>query len=367
MPNRVGRRLICSDLEVSLTNPVPTDLAEALSPAWLEFALSERYPGISVATVTIVETIVTVATKVRFDVAYARAPKDTPRHFCLKGLFGAHTATARQSGVMNTEVRFYREVAPLLSMRLPELIYGRVAEDHSDAVLIMEDVTVAKNARFLTALTPYSPDQAAASLDQLSRLHALGWNGKGFANLPWLTSRVSFFARRRPVPPAELQTMLDGERGDALPPRIRSASRQFAAMDALVLRPPAAGQTLVHGDCHAGNVYENAEGPSIVDWQLLQHASWALDLAYHIGAVLSVEQREASERQLIDHYLDCLRAQGIDAPSRETAWVEYRAHMAYGFHLWSITRMVEPDITKEFVKRLGSAVASLGSFDLLGV
>jgi hypothetical protein len=79
------------------------------------------------------------------------------------------------------------------------------------------------------------------------------------------------------------------------------------------------------------------------------------------------EVREKSERQLLDYYLAKLHAHGADAPDRATAWNEYRAHMAYGYYLWAITRKVQSDITNEFVRRLGLAVESLGSFELLTV
>jgi len=350
-----------------MINPAPTQLDEALSAEWLGSAIAQSFPGVRIKEVRIAETIVTMATKVRLEVDYEAAPSDAPRHLCLKGLFGDHVGRMRSSGVMETEARFYQEIAPSVAMRLPEFVYGRVADDGPYAVVLMEDVIVRKGARFLTALNAYSVDQAAASLEQLSSLHAACWQGRGLSRFPWLTSRVAYFANNPPVPADELQSMMDGERGAPLPPAVRDTSRQLPALAKLVDRIPDNAHNLVHGDCHAGNVYETAEGPSFVDWQLLQRSSWALDLAYHIAAVLSVEEREASERHLISHYLDSLRGQGVEAPTPEVAWTEYRAFMAYGFHMWSITRKVDPEITNEFVKRLGLAVASLGSFDLLGV
>jgi aminoglycoside phosphotransferase (APT) family kinase protein len=345
----------------------PTDLAEALSPDWLTFALGDRYPGVRVAGLMVLEEIVTMATKVRFAVEYAEAPENTPRNFCLKGLFGDHVGRMRSAGVMETEARFYSEVAPRLSLRLPTAVYSRLAEDGPYATIIMRDVIESQGAHFLTALNPYSVDEAAASLDQLAQLHAAGWRKGALDRWPWLTSRVAYFAYDPPVPLDRLNDMMAGVRGEPLPLSLRDGSRQFAALDALVRRVPKSEHTLVHGDCHAGNVYETDAGPSLVDWQLLQRASWALDLSYHIAAVLMPDVREQSQRHLIDHYLECLRREGVEAPSRENAWREYRAHMAYGFHMWAITQKVEPEITNEFVRRLGLAVASLETFELLGV
>jgi len=231
----------------------------------------------------------------------------------------------------------------------------------------MEDLTVSANARFLTALSPYSPDQVASSLEQLSRLHAYSWRAKHPKELPWVGSRVQYFVENPPYSVLELQKMMDGERGNPLPAKYKNAARIQNSIAPLVEWAPPDGQCLTHGDSHAGNVYETAAGSAIIDWAMMGRASYSLDLAYHIGAVLSIESREASERHLIRHYLDCLRGLGVDAPSEDATWHGYRAHMAYAYYMWAITRKVPEPLTIEFVKRLGTAVISLGTFELLGV
>lgn len=346
-------------------NPAPVELSETLSPAWLSEALGQAYPGVVVASVTIVETIVTMATKVRFAVTYDSAPDGTPFEFCLKGLFGEHVARMRASAISKNEVRFYREASPLLAIRTPRVVYSGIAPD-GGAVLIMRD-EVAAGARFLTALTPYTLDQAASSLDQLAQLHAATWRGRLFEKFPWLTDRISYFVDTPVMTTEKLQAYMDGPRGVPLKPEIRDAARIEKGMAALVGRTPAAEHCMIHGDAHAGNVFEDARGPSLIDWQMVQRSGWALDVAYHLGAVLAPEERAASERRLLDHYMDRLRAHGATPPDREAAWTEYRAHMAYGFFMWAITQKVEPAIVEEFNRRLGLAVTELGSFELLGV
>jgi aminoglycoside phosphotransferase (APT) family kinase protein len=120
---------------------------------------------------------------------------------------------------------------------------------------------------------------------------------------------------------------------------------------------------LVHGDAHAGNVYRDAEGQlGIVDWQVLQKGEWAQDVAYHLAAVLAPEDRRVHERRLLDHYLGRLKSLGGPAIDADIAWTRYRAGMVYGYYLWAITRKVDPEITHEFVRRLGLAVSNLDSF-----
>ena len=84
-------------------------------------------------------------------------------------------------------------------------------------------------------------------------------------------------------------------------------------------------------------------------------------------AELAPEERERSEQTLLRHYLDCLRALGVTPPDFDQAWDDYRANMVYGSYMWAITRLVEPRITHEFVRRLGLAVTALDSYALLGL
>lgn len=347
-------------------DPAPTELADVLSPAWLTGALERTYPGVKVAGVRVVETIVTMATKVRFEVDYEAAPEGTPYQFCLKGNFGEGMAAIRAQAAWGAEVKFYREVAPRLSVRRPRVVYAEMATTGTWGMLIMRD-EIADGARFLTALNPYTSEQAASSLDQLAQLHAASWNAATLDSYPWLIDGIALWADKPVMTVADLQGYMDGPRGVPLTPELRDASRIEAGLRALRGRTPANQHCLVHGDCHAGNLFENEHGANLIDWQVIQRNGWALDIAYHLAAVLSPEVREASERDLLDYYLDRLRAHGATPPDRETAFTEYRAHMAYGYYLWAITRKVDPPITEEFVRRLGLAVDSLGTWKLLGV
>ena len=122
----------------------------------------------------------------------------------------------------------------------------------------------------------------------------------------------------------------------------------------------------MHGDAHAGNVWEGPEGIGLVDWQVLQRGHWSLDVAYHIAAALDIEDRRTHERALLAHYCDALAEHGGDRIDAETAFAQYRAAFPYGLLLWGITRRVEPAIVRRFVQRLGTAADDHGSFALLG-
>lgn len=341
---------------------VPDTLAAALDPAWLTLALAPVSQGRPVATVETVEVLRTVATKVRFTAVFEGAPE--PEAFCIKGLLDVDEGTARGGPTMVREADFYGQVGRHVEVRTPVCVAAIVDRTAMQGIVVMRDL-IAAGARFCSALEPFTADDAVASIDQLAALHV---GRPVLREMPWITPRVSELARMQHISVETLQELLDGPRGEGLSDKVRNAERLRAGMRALAERDAGRAQFLVHGDAHAGNIFRDAVGRTgLIDWQLLQRGGWALDLAYHICAVLPVELAEREERALLDHYLGAMRGYGHDMPDREEAWRQYREAALYGFYLWSITRRVDPPIIELFVNRLGRAVTRHDSHALLGV
>ncbi|MEB8336150.1 phosphotransferase family protein [Streptomyces endophyticus] len=344
----------------------------ALSPAWLTAVLRQRYPGAVVTATEVTERIETVATKVRFDVTYKNGavPKGAPPALCVKAYFNPAT---RQRGASRAEVDFYRLLAGSLPVRTPPCVHAEVDEETGHPLLLMHDL-VATGTRFGDPLMGFGRDQAAGTLDQLAALHAATWdgtkpqdgrasNGGLAAAFPPRLARLTGY-----MAPGRLQAQLVDGRTPSIPAGVRRADRLLAAVNALAELSAAHPRCLVHGDVHTGNVYATADGsPGLIDWQVVQYGVWALDVGYHLAAVLDPDERVRSERQLLDHYLDRLAAHGGTPPGRDEAWWAYRAHLPYGFFLWGITRAVDRPITERHAGRLAQAVAWHDSFGLLGV
>lgn len=340
-------------------DPAPLRLDDVLDPVWLAEALASRYPACVVTSVEVIETLVTQATKVRL---IAETSTVGSLHLCVKGVL---TDTGAPAAASLIETRFYRDLATRLPVRVPDCFHAGFSADGGNGVIVMDDV-IKRGATFGSAMQPLDRDRTLTLLDQLARLHAATWQGTPLFASAAIPSFLEQIATRPLLPRDMLQGLLDGPRGEHLPASIRQADRLQAAVQALGSEIIPAPTCLVHGDAHAGNVYWDPDGVGLVDWQIFQAGSWAQDVAYTIAAVLLPEVRRAEERTLLDAYLDRLAAAGGPRIDRDVAWRNYRAAMVYGYFLWSITRKVEPEITNTFVRRLGIAVADLGSFDLLG-
>ena len=342
----------------------PVDLATVTSPDWLSQMLGLRCPGMIVRGVEVVEVLATQATKVRLILDVEGGGADVPTAICIKGVL---TDTGALPSASIVETLFYREAAALLPVRVPDCIYAGMNADYSRGVIVMRDIITAGGA-FSTALDPFTPEQALDGLDQLARLHAASIDGSPAFGFGWAHSFLDRISRQPIIPQDSLQALLDGPRGEKLDPALRDAARLQRALEGLAAEVRGGPLCLVHGDAHAGNVYREANGAlGLVDWQILQKCNWAMDVAYHLAAVLTPEDRRAHERALLSDYCIRLKALGGSDIGSDDAWRSYRLAMIYGYYLWAITRKVEPEIIDTFVYRLGTAADDLQSFELLDV
>ena len=341
-------------------NAVPETVEEVLEPSWLSAALSQRHPGCRVEEVRVVSHTWTIASKLRLELTYAEpGTPAAPPFLCVKGYF---RDAARLGGAGGPEARFYRELAGSAGTRTAECHYVGMAEEGGQSVLLLEDLA-RPGTELRTALTPFTPEESAATLEQLAHLHSGSWDPALLAQ-DWLSPRMGLMAERMPA--ERLQELLDRPRGDGLPDEIRDGARVRDAMAALDAEVPAR-PCLLHGDTHAGNVFFSHQQAGLYDWQLVQRGSWALDVSYHIAAVLETEVRRRHELDLLAGYLDHRAALGSEVPDRGAALEAYRRFLAYGFFLWSMTQFTDEAITTATIRRLGHAVADHDTFGLLGV
>jgi aminoglycoside phosphotransferase (APT) family kinase protein len=220
----------------------------------------------------------------------------------------------------------------------------------------MDDV-VSLGGRFFDPQQPYSIDTCRDTLDQLARLHAGTWDDARW-DVDWLEPRVAAMATAYPTD--ALQTLLDDGRGDGVAPELLDAARLQAAMLRFAETAPTC---VVHGDTHSGNAYLDADGRACwLDWQVVQRGHWSLDVSYHLGTVLSTEDRRAHERDLVAHYVDALGAHGAPAPSFDDAWASYTLGFTWGFFLWTITRISSRAVVLLHFPRLAAAIADHETF-----
>ena len=305
-----------------------------------------------------------LSTNARFEIECAGGiPDGLVPTLCVKGYFGEHGRAMVHVG--EPEARFYAGLAEATGVHTLRAVYADVDARTRHGVVITEDV-VAAGGQFLDARSPYSPEQTAQSLAELARMHAHSWGSNDLAAEPWLASRLSTYFAYRGVD--DIQANFEGPVGVDVAPEVADAQRLAHALGVLAARGEGPGWTVIHGDAHVGNLFLDAGGaPGLVDWQLVQRGHWGIDVGYHIASALTTPDRERAERDLLAHYLECLRSHGVDPPGWDDAFDAYRAGIAYGYFMWAITLVVDPAIIRVLLQRLSAAAAAVDAFGSLAV
>ena len=345
------------------SDSIPSTLNGALDPEWLSDVLAPIADGGRVSRVEVVDPL-QVNQTIKATIVRFRAHFDNGRSeaLCLKGFLDRPDIKPSLAGMR--ESRFYSDLAGKVAFRHPTPVAMPFDEESQQGIRYMRDL-VEEGAHFCSALEPFDANRTARSLEQLAKLHASYLTLGPVDDIPWIASNLEWISGIVPV--EMLQGLLRDERSKGIPEAQQDAPRLMAALKALAAVDAERRMFLIHGDCHAGNVFEIDGGAGLIDFELLQKGGWSLDVVYHINATLPVEVSEKEERALLRHYLETARGLGSEVPDDEEAWKQYRMSAVYGFFLWGITRTVKREIINTFCHRLSHAVARHDSYRLLGV
>ena len=349
---------------------LPRTIAE-VDRAWLEQALRQQRPDISVHQAQLLQSLGGACTKLRM--ALQTNDPDFPETVIVKGCFEPHS----QAMVPNQlgEALAYARIVP----SLPELetisCFFVQADAEEGSALIMEDLA-RRGADCLDARQPIASFALAAdALDSLARLHARWWNAPelgsdgpfGFtAALEQLTI-PSYDAVL--ADPAALQRTLSQPRGSAVSTELHDGPRLLAGFHAARRNDRGLALVLAHGDPHLSNLYVTADGRAgLLDWTCLR-VPWAFDVAYFMAGCLDVTDRRRWEQPLLQHYLSCLARNGASAPGFDDAWDGYRDWLVWGLYVWLLNVPAyhsEENITA-MAYRFGAAMIDHEVFSHLGV
>jgi aminoglycoside phosphotransferase (APT) family kinase protein len=87
--------------------------------------------------------------------------------------------------------------------------------------------------------------------------------------------------------------------------------------------------TVIHGDTHIGNLFDDHGRTGFLDWGIINVSTPMRDVSYFLNMAMAVEDRRAHDRDLIRHYLACRTALGGVEISFDDAWHAHRLHAAY--------------------------------------
>lgn len=289
--------------------------------------------------------------------------KNVPESVFVK--VAAQTAATRLMGELGrlgqTEVRFYRELAPQV-IGVP-YCYGAAFDAATGRYLLVLEDLPAESCEFPDTLHPLSADQASLIIELLADLHATFWgrlprDGRG--PMGWLYT-----------PSGDVTSLLTGSLMHASIKRLAERTTlpvdaggfiadNYRAVAAVIDTPP---HTVMHGDAHPGNMYFHGGKAGLLDWQAVRRGHPSRELAYTLITSLTPEDRRANQRELLDDYRRALAAAGGPELDRDDLWLRFRQGALYAYVAPLITTgmggMQVEDIAMEGLRRGVAALDDL--------
>ena len=335
---------------------------------WAQRVVNKHYPHIIVSSVDIVSVDVGTTTRIRVKVEH-NEPATLPKNWFVKLPSMAWQARLITSlpRLLHTEVRFYNEVARSVSVRLPGFLAAQ-SQLSRGATLVLTDmteigVTLGNPGDALTF------PQAALVVEQLAKFHACFWNKESLNHTyRWLAGPVrhleDFLGTAMAVP---LMKRGLHQAGELVPSMLHAQAVHYARHRRQAMRfLKGAPQTLVHHDCHPGNLFWKHSQPGFLDWQLVRFGEGISDIAYFLSTSLKPDTRRLHEKELIEIYAKSLEENGIASIDVNILHQRYRAHLIYPFEAMIVTLAVgglmNQESNHELIRRTAAAVEDLDAF-----
>ena len=340
---------------------------DEITPEWMTSALTQHFPGVQVDNVQV--TLRDDGTNRRARLALSYSAGSGPATVFAKAVDPDHADLVALTSGLYHEPRLFASGVPL-PLDHPTVYTAIIDESRRDFLMIMEDV-VARGADPRDSTRPMTVEQAAAGVRGLARLHSQYWGQRLTVNsaLEWVEPFVAFegleyaplhiaHERLADSVPAEIIALTGTELFVEVWARyIGSLSRSVP--------------TLLHGDPHIGNTYVLPdESVGFLDWQMVRRGGYSLDLGYFLQGAVTIEDRRAAERDLLDEYRDALRLPAGEMPTRQDIWLHYRASVAHGLAIWMATlsggdAWQRSDICLAFAQRYAAAFVDLNTREAL--
>ncbi len=241
---------------------------------------------------------------------------------------------AELMGLYELEVRFYRDVAPLLTeLATPKCYFAEIEEGTGRFTLVLEDCS--GNTRPGTMLTTLSVEECSAALAELANFQTPLWNSPRLDSISWLQDSTRTYAVFDAVS-AGLEPFLK-RFGPSLKEEYVELFKTVLPKAGEWVRGWQAPRVLQHGEFRAGNILlatdASASPVIVIDFQTVRVGPPGVDLAYFMGGSMPAADRREMEQKVVKSYHGQLVKAGISDFSWEDCWQSYREGALYGVFL----------------------------------
>lgn len=292
--------------------PHPQHVSD-ISSDWLTATLQEggvlsKATVVGVDTKVIGEGVGFLSSVGRVQLQYDREEPDAPETVVVK--IEPEKETFREIGdefhAFEREIRFYREVATQVPIRLPR-IYGTLM-DPPDYAIVMEDLSFCTPGDQLLGM---HTDRVIAATRVMAHIQARFWNNSATESLSWMPLTNAFGDRFREHWPSFIAYA-----EERISPAAMTIGAQVGtALEWLEAEMHRAPPTVVHNDLRADNLLfgepDTDEAVFIVDWQLATRSMGAFDVARLVGGSELPAERSGHQFEVLRAWHDTLMENGV--------------------------------------------------------
>ncbi|RKL32850.1 hypothetical protein BFJ72_g10350 [Fusarium proliferatum] len=337
-------------------------MVNELTKHWFTKILDKR-----VQDVEVIETVHGTASKISIKLTFENGTDNSASNICVKGGFNPDIRESLPFlyAIYRLEAEFYYYLAPRLKIPLPPVLYAGTDAVNGQGIVVMANLK-AQGYTFGNPLETWPVERARMSVEQLATLHASTWGDTG-EQIPSVSETVSIRdAIVGLLAPEEWDKRFAPDARPPVPKFMEDRERMTTTFKAL-WESDSKMKCLVHGDAHIGNTFISPAGePGFLDWQVVHSASALHDVAYFVGGSLSIQDRRAYEKDLLQSYLGTLEHAGGPQLEIEDVWEEYRRQTFHGF-AWALAGplMQSREIVDAMVERHCAAIVDHKSIELL--
>ena len=251
----------------------------------------------------------------------------------LAGKFPAADATSRGTaaafGLYAKEVGFYRDLAPLLDVRVPRAYAAEADDSGAEFVLLFEDLGPCRQGNQLASC---SLADARHAVRQAAAIHAPSWNDSAIIDLPWLHIRPEALAQVKALYP-QAHRLFAERYADSLEPELMRVCDALNEASPHWFGREGGDRCLIHGDFRLDNmlfdIRGGAEPIAVLDWQTVAVGNGLTDIGYFLGCGIGDALRREAEGELIELYCAEMTKRGVPL-AREAVWDDYRLGALHG-------------------------------------
>lgn len=244
---------------------------------------------------------------------------------------------AKEQNYYGREIGFYHDIGHEVGIPIPDCYYAEHLPETNHFVILLEDLAPAVASDQVQG-TGVADSQKV--IETFALLHAKWWNSERLSGYEWAQPLMTS------MPISEGLEMLNYS--------IKQAEEtgrfdRYPEMKKLIYMlpplfkmepPPPYPYTLNHGDLRSDNIFfPGSSGGefAVIDWQLAGMGQPMTDISRWLTQSITIEQRRATEKDLLKLYHDRLLEHGITGYSYRQMMQDYQLNLVVLLLMFSMT------------------------------